>query len=127
MVPYGQAGAIVEPWQVVLDAAHQAHPERFVRPARKPLGHTNAKRPAGAIHQLGSRECVRVAVESLDHLLKSNRKLLRADRPIEFNFFAALPTSCQKHTRATLAQLVERLIRNQQVASSILAGGSRTD
>ena len=25
---------------------------------------------------------------------------------------------------ATLAQLVERLIRNQQVASSILAGGS---
>jgi hypothetical protein len=26
---------------------------------------------------------------------------------------------------ATLAQLVERLIRNQQVASSILAGGSR--
>lgn len=27
--------------------------------------------------------------------------------------------------RATLAQLVERLIRNQQVASSILAGGSR--
>jgi hypothetical protein len=26
--------------------------------------------------------------------------------------------------RATLAQLVERLIRNQQVASSILAGGS---
>jgi hypothetical protein len=29
-------------------------------------------------------------------------------------------TSCE----ATLAQLVERLIRNQQVASSILAGGS---
>jgi hypothetical protein len=28
------------------------------------------------------------------------------------------------HLRATLAQLVERLIRNQQVASSILAGGS---
>ena len=27
--------------------------------------------------------------------------------------------------KATLAQLVERLIRNQQVASSILAGGSR--
>jgi hypothetical protein len=27
-------------------------------------------------------------------------------------------------SRATLAQLVERLIRNQQVASSILAGGS---
>jgi hypothetical protein len=27
--------------------------------------------------------------------------------------------------RATLAQLVERLIRNQQVASSILAGGSK--
>ncbi len=27
-------------------------------------------------------------------------------------------------TKATLAQLVERLIRNQQVASSILAGGS---
>jgi hypothetical protein len=26
--------------------------------------------------------------------------------------------------KATLAQLVERLIRNQQVASSILAGGS---
>jgi hypothetical protein len=30
------------------------------------------------------------------------------------------------HWRATLAQLVERLIRNQQVASSILAGGSKT-
>ena len=29
-----------------------------------------------------------------------------------------------KSTEATLAQLVERLIRNQQVASSILAGGS---
>ncbi len=28
---------------------------------------------------------------------------------------------------ATLAQLVERLIRNQQVASSILAGGSRLE
>jgi hypothetical protein len=29
-----------------------------------------------------------------------------------------------KKGQATLAQLVERLIRNQQVASSILAGGS---
>ncbi len=33
----------------------------------------------------------------------------------------------QKRIRATLAQLVERLIRNQQVASSILAGGSRLE
>jgi hypothetical protein len=32
-------------------------------------------------------------------------------------------TSCRS-TRATLAQLVERLIRNQQVAGSIPAGGS---
>jgi hypothetical protein len=31
----------------------------------------------------------------------------------------------QKLNRATLAQLVERLIRNQQVAGSIPAGGSR--
>ncbi len=31
-----------------------------------------------------------------------------------------------KSTEATLAQLVERLIRNQQVASSILAGGSNS-
>src|SRR5579871_4660802 len=30
----------------------------------------------------------------------------------------------QRHLRATLAQLVERLIRNQQVAGSIPAGGS---
>jgi hypothetical protein len=32
--------------------------------------------------------------------------------------------STLKISEATLAQLVERLIRNQQVASSILAGGS---
>jgi len=38
MVHYGQAGAILEQRQVVLDAAYQAHPERFVRSAPKPLG-----------------------------------------------------------------------------------------
>jgi putative transposase len=38
MVHYGQAGAIIEQRQVVLDAAYQAHPERFVRSAPKPLG-----------------------------------------------------------------------------------------
>jgi hypothetical protein len=32
--------------------------------------------------------------------------------------------SCRIEKRATLAQLVERLIRNQQVAGSIPAGGS---
>jgi hypothetical protein len=35
-----------------------------------------------------------------------------------------LPVSCSKQMNATLAQLVERLIRNQQVAGSIPAGGS---
>ena len=35
MVHYGQVSAIVKQRQVVLDAAYQAHPERFVRrPAR---------------------------------------------------------------------------------------------
>ena len=36
-----------------------------------------------------------------------------------------LPPGHRHQRNATLAQLVERLIRNQQVASSILAGGSR--
>src|ERR1039457_7129827 len=35
---YGQAGAVIERRQVVLDAAYQAHPERFVRSAPKSLG-----------------------------------------------------------------------------------------
>jgi hypothetical protein len=35
------------------------------------------------------------------------------------------PANCSKQRNATLAQLVERLIRNQQVAGSIPAGGSR--
>jgi hypothetical protein len=38
MVHYGQAGAVIERRQVVLDAAYQAHPERFVRSAPKSLG-----------------------------------------------------------------------------------------
>jgi putative transposase len=37
MVHYGQAPAIIEQRQVVLDAAYQAHPERFVRSAPKLL------------------------------------------------------------------------------------------
>jgi hypothetical protein len=37
--------------------------------------------------------------------------------------FGSFVSHC-KEGQATLAQLVERLIRNQQVASSILAGGS---
>src|SRR5450755_3151940 len=37
MVHYGQAGAVIERRQVVLDAAYQAHPERFVRSAPKLL------------------------------------------------------------------------------------------
>jgi hypothetical protein len=35
MVHYGQAGAVIERRQVVLDGAYQAHPERFVRSAPK--------------------------------------------------------------------------------------------
>jgi len=40
MVHYGRAPAIIEQRQVVLDATYQyqAHPERFVRSAPKPLG-----------------------------------------------------------------------------------------
>jgi putative transposase len=38
MVHYGQAGAVIERRQVVLDAAYQAHPERFVRSEPKLLG-----------------------------------------------------------------------------------------
>ena len=38
MVHYGQAGAVIGRRQVVLDAAYQAHPERFVRSAPKSLG-----------------------------------------------------------------------------------------
>jgi putative transposase len=38
MVHYGQAGAVIERRQVVLDAAYQAHPQRFVRSAPKSLG-----------------------------------------------------------------------------------------
>ena len=38
MVHYGQAPAVIERRQVVLDAAYQAHPERFVRSAPKSLG-----------------------------------------------------------------------------------------
>jgi len=38
MVHYGQAGAVIARRQVVLDAAYQAHPERFVRSAPKSLG-----------------------------------------------------------------------------------------
>jgi putative transposase len=37
-VHYGQAGAVIERRQVVLDAAYQAHPERFVRSAPISLG-----------------------------------------------------------------------------------------
>jgi hypothetical protein len=37
-----------------------------------------------------------------------------------------LPQVAVQQRNATLAQLVERLIRNQQVAGSIPAGGSRT-
>jgi hypothetical protein len=44
---------------------------------------------------------------------------------MKFRF--AAPGSSPNAKRATLAQLVERLIRNQQVASSILAGGSRIE
>ena len=46
--------------------------------------------------------------------------------PIE-PYWTQLPqwrVSCQTARNATLAQLVERLIRNQQVAGSIPAGGS---
>ena len=39
-------------------------------------------------------------------------------------FFSAVNGGCRIKKRATLAQLVERLIRNQQVAGSIPAGGS---
>ena len=38
MVHYGQAAAMIGRRQVVLDAAYQAHPERFVRSAPKSLG-----------------------------------------------------------------------------------------
>src|ERR1017187_4898855 len=38
MAHYGHAGAVIERRQVVLDAAYQAHPERFVRSAPKSLG-----------------------------------------------------------------------------------------
>jgi len=38
MVHYGQAPAVIQRRQVVLDAAFQAHPERFVRSAPKLLG-----------------------------------------------------------------------------------------
>ena len=37
MVHYGEAPAIIERRQVVLDAAYQAHPERFVCSAPKLL------------------------------------------------------------------------------------------
>jgi putative transposase len=37
MVHHGQAPVIIERRQVVLDAAYQAHPERFVRSAPKLL------------------------------------------------------------------------------------------
>jgi putative transposase len=37
MVHYGQAGAVIGRRQVVLDAAYQSHPERFVRSAPKSL------------------------------------------------------------------------------------------
>jgi putative transposase len=38
MVYYGRAPAVIERRQVVLDAAYQAHPERFVWSAPKSLG-----------------------------------------------------------------------------------------
>src|ERR1039458_8337362 len=38
MVHYGQAGAVIGRRQVVLDAAYEAHRERFVRAAPKSLG-----------------------------------------------------------------------------------------
>jgi hypothetical protein len=50
----------------------------------------------------------------------SGERLIAADRSELRNPLQVLKSKA----RATLAQLVERLIRNQQVASSILAGGS---
>ena len=70
-------------------------------------------------------ESVRVAVESLDHLLKSKPGAVEVGQAIESNLLAAVLVSYSKQMHATLAQLVERLIRNQQVAGSIPAGGSR--
>jgi hypothetical protein len=43
---------------------------------------------------------------------------------VESNFQIASPQAIVNNRQATLAQLVERLIRNQQVAGSIPAGGS---
>ena len=53
----------------------------------------------------------------------------RADQPFALGGYDILPREGVEflrpfRTRATLAQLVERLIRNQQVAGSIPAGGS---
>jgi hypothetical protein len=46
------------------------------------------------------------------------------DRPISVRFCETPCRLLQFKGQATLAQLVERLIRNQQVAGSIPAGGS---
>ena len=68
-------------------------------------------------------ESVGMAVESLHHLVKSRPA---ADTNGGQSDVVPAPlASCSKSRRATLAQLVERLIRNQQVAGSTPAGGSR--
>jgi lipoate-protein ligase A len=51
MVHYGQAGAVIGRRQVVLDAAYEAHPERFVRG-----GAEITRRPTGGLDQQTLRE-----------------------------------------------------------------------
>ena len=82
--------------------------------ARDPSGSTSSTVPESA-------ESALVAAESLAHLLKSKPGAGEDGQAI--GLFRQ-PLNLFKEKRATLAQLVERLIRNQQVAGSSPAGGS---
>jgi hypothetical protein len=72
--------------------------------------------------QIGCREFPSCGIARSSAKIKPTA--VEDDWRIEFKRLAAVSASCCA-IRATLAQLVERLIRNQQVAGSIPAGGSR--
>jgi hypothetical protein len=69
------------------------------------------------------RTCRRSQLSNRSTILLKSKPGADPGGPIESNL-AASHVSESKQKRATLAQLVERLIRNQQVAGSIPAGGS---
>jgi hypothetical protein len=95
-----------------------SRPQGFIL---KPLWRSGADGTMGKSWQQGTRSTRRISHRQ--HTGRVKGCLAQIQHKTKSPLFQ-FPANCSKQRHATLAQLVERLIRNQQVASSILAGGS---